>query len=523
VVSSLASLPSVENPSPICVNPCPSVVETSGSVPSPLSPVKAEPEIGVDSSSFVVSSLASLPSVENPAAVDSDLFENRHSKIENETDSVPSLLSPVKSEPEIGVDSSSPVVSSSSSLPSAENPLPICVNLCPSVVENSSPAGLLLNDLVSILRRFVILSPHAAETLALWILHTYAYQLRDVSTYIGIESPGKGCGKTTLLRVLGKLVRKPVSTANVSPSALFRVIEELQPTLLIDEADTFLRNNDELRGILNAGYTPDTAFVLRAVSESSSSSSSCSSSTDSDVLFASANNPSIHQSITPPPGSGFRQFSTWCPKAIAMIGRLPETLGDRCIIIRMQKKSRDQKCERIRDLNVGDLPARCEQFVKANADTIAKARPAIPAQLGDRAADIWEPLLVLADIAGTEWSGLARAAATLTTQKAQEVNPTAALLADVKSVFEARQADRLWSRTVATALNEMSDRPWRELTYGARLTEAWLSRFLRTFGIKNRNISIDGIQARGYYLEDCLQAIVRSHAQPNQQDSSFTG
>jgi hypothetical protein len=450
---SSASLPSVENPLPIRVNQCPSVVENSDSVPSPLSPVKSESEIGVDSSSFVVSSLASLPPVENP--------------------------------------------------------LPIRVNQCPSVVENSSPSGLLLNDLVSILRRFVILPQHAAETLALWVLHTYAYQLRDVSTYIGIESPGKGCGKTTLLRVLGKLVRKPVSTANVSPSALFRVIEELQPTLLIDEGDTFLRNNDELRGILNAGYTPDTAFVLRASSDPNSNADDVSSPQAGTNLNSKIKN--------------LKCFSTWCPKAIAMIGRLPDTLGDRCIIIRMEKKSRDQKCERIRDLNVGDLPARCEQFVKAHADTIAKTRPAIPAQLGDRAADIWEPLLVLADIAGTEWCALARNAATFTTQKTNEVNPTASLLADVKSVFEARQTDRLWSRTVATALNEMSDRPWRELTYGARITEAWLSRFLRTFGIKNRNISIDGTQARGYYLKDCVQAIARSQPEPNQQDSSFTG
>src|SRR6478609_7708388 len=83
-----------------------------------------------------------------------------------------------------------------------------------------------------------------------------------------------------------------------------------------------------------------------------------------------------------------------------MIGRLPDTLGDRCIIIRMQMKSRAEKCERLRDLDVGDLPARCEAFVKEHADTIAKARPAIPSELGDRAADIWEPLLVLADLAG---------------------------------------------------------------------------------------------------------------------------
>src|ERR1043165_1811422 len=121
----------------------------------------------------------------------------------------------------------------------------------------------LCNELQSLLQRFVILPDFASETLALWILHTYAFELRDVSTYLGIESPEKRCGKTTLLSVLSRLANRPVAAANISPSAFFRVIEEMRPTLLIDEADTFLRRNDELRGILNAGYTRDTAYVIR--------------------------------------------------------------------------------------------------------------------------------------------------------------------------------------------------------------------------------------------------------------------
>src|SRR6476646_3023676 len=110
----------------------------------------------------------------------------------------------------------------------------------PSSIHNS-PSSSLLDALASLLPRFVILPKHAAETLALWIVHTYCFQFRDVSTYIGVESPEKRCGKTTLLGVLGKLVNRPVVASNISPSAFFRVIEEMQPTLLIDEADTFLQ------------------------------------------------------------------------------------------------------------------------------------------------------------------------------------------------------------------------------------------------------------------------------------------
>src|SRR3989475_2972093 len=121
----------------------------------------------------------------------------------------------------------------------------------------------LLDTLVQILRRFVVLPKWAAETLALWVLHTFAFQLRDVTTYLGIESPEKRCGKTTLLTVLSELVNRPVVAANISSPAFFRVIEETRPTLLIDEADTWLQGNDGLRGILNSGDRRKTAYVGR--------------------------------------------------------------------------------------------------------------------------------------------------------------------------------------------------------------------------------------------------------------------
>ena len=100
--------------------------------------------------------------------------------------------------------------------------------------------AVLLEELRRVLRRYVVLPKMAPETLALWVVHTYAFELRNVSTYIGLGSPQKRCGKTTLLSVLSELVSRPVVASNISPPALFRVIEEAQPTLLIDEADTFL-------------------------------------------------------------------------------------------------------------------------------------------------------------------------------------------------------------------------------------------------------------------------------------------
>src|SRR3974377_832988 len=112
----------------------------------------------------------------------------------------------------------------------------------------------LLDELAAIFQRFVVLPSHAEIALALGTLHTYAFGLRTVPAYLALESPEKRCGKTTLLGVLGRLVFRPVAAAHIRARAFFRVIEETRPTLLIDEADTFISGNGRLRGILHAGY-----------------------------------------------------------------------------------------------------------------------------------------------------------------------------------------------------------------------------------------------------------------------------
>ena len=126
---------------------------------------------------------------------------------------------------------------------------------------------LLLDELLHLKTRFAVLPKWAPEVCTLFVVHTYAYELRDVCTYLGIESPIRRCGKTTLMTLLSELVNRPEPAANISSPAFFRVIDEMQPTLLIDEADTLLPGNNQLRGILNSGYTRKTAYVVRVASE----------------------------------------------------------------------------------------------------------------------------------------------------------------------------------------------------------------------------------------------------------------
>src|SRR5262249_6702500 len=157
----------------------------------------------------------------------------------------------------------------------------------PQVVDGAE----LLNELSASIRRHVVMHDHAADTTALWVVHTFLVDCFCISPRLAITSPEKGCGKTTALDVLSRLVARPLPTANVSASAIFRVIDMLRPTLLIDEADTFLPENDELRGILNSGHRQG-GFVVRTVGEEFEA----------------------------------RRFSTYGPCAVALIGNLPGTL-----------------------------------------------------------------------------------------------------------------------------------------------------------------------------------------------------
>jgi hypothetical protein len=161
----------------------------------------------------------------------------------------------------------------------------------------------LLDAVSAVFERYVVLPAGAAPMLALWVLHTYLLDAADASPIVAILSPEKQCGKTVVLELLTAIAYRALPTSNITAAALFRTIEEFKPTLLIDEGDTFLRDNDELRGILNSGHRRQTAVIIRTVGDD-------------------------HKA---------KHFSTWCPKAIAAIGKLPGTIADRSIVVTIPK------------------------------------------------------------------------------------------------------------------------------------------------------------------------------------------
>jgi putative DNA primase/helicase len=377
-----------------------------------------------------------------------------------------------------------------------------------------APGATLLNDLWYLINRFVVLPDMAAETLALWIVHTYAFTLRHVSTYIGVVSPEKRCGKTTLLELLGFLANRSLTAANISPSALFRVIQETQPTLLIDEADTFLQGRDELAGILNAGYRKGNSYVLRvAEGKARKKDKDAPNPEFGQWSPSSMQDPSIDQSTVCSPAfrrsSDFAQYSCWCPKVMAAIGRLPDTLADRCIIITMQRKMPGEKCERLRHLDATEYRKRCAEFVHQHSDAIAKAQPEIPSSLNDRAADIWEPLLAIADLAGGEWPQLARQAALKLSAYDDELTLIGYFLKDIRTLMLNGNVDRILSRDIIRVLNPRHDRPWEDLRRGREINEWWLGHKISELGIRSRAIRSGETVAKGYMFTDIDAAFRR--------------
>ena len=234
-------------------------------------------------------------------------------------------------------------------------------------------------EVAAAIDRHVALPPEGAVATALWVLLTHVHDSARVSPILAISSPLKRCGKTTLLLVIQRLVPRPVPSSSITPAALFRVIDAADPTLLVDEADSFLGAREELRGILNSGHTRGAAFVLRTVGEGSQAE--------------------------------VRQFGTWAPKAVAAIGRLPETIEDRSVRIQLERR---KPGENVEPLVAGDAPSTSTVSSRAGAWTI------LTLPVGTRnvstdsttgAADNWQPLLAVADVLGGEWPGLARAAA----------------------------------------------------------------------------------------------------------------
>jgi hypothetical protein len=140
-----------------------------------------------------------------------------------------------------------------------------------------------------------------------------------------------------------------------------------------------------------------------------------------------------------------------------------------------------------------DLRGRLAAWARAHLGDLQHAAPAMP--LEDRAADTWEPLIAIADLAGGDWPARARAAAaTMTQAEAQQEEDTAAsvrLLADLRQLFTAADAEALYTSTILEGLHQLEDAPWAAW-YGHPLTTRELARLLRPYQVESKNVREHG-------------------------------
>ncbi len=234
----------------------------------------------------------------------------------------------------------------------------------------------LLDSITLAVRRYLVLPPNGAEVIALWVIAAHAFNCFQISPRLHFRSPEKRCGKTIALDVSECLTPRSIRTENITTAVLFRLVDGYQPTLLIDEVDSFLKDNEELRGALNAGHRRG-----------------------GQMLRCEGDNNEV------------RAFKTFAPVALAGIGRLPGTLEDRSITIEMRRRKPTERVTRFQRDRTSDLDELASMAARWVADyeiSLSAADPDIPETLHDRAADNWRPLLAIADLAGGNWPTLAR-------------------------------------------------------------------------------------------------------------------
>ena len=337
----------------------------------------------------------------------------------------------------------------------------------------------LLSDIATTIQRFIVCSPEVANAAALWVTMTWFVDHIQVCPLAVITAPEMRCGKTQLLTVMGRLVARPLTASNITPAALFRAVEMWGPTLLIDEADAFMKDNEELRGVINSGHTRDSAFVIRTVGDDH----------------------------TP------TKFSTWGAKALSGIGRVANTLEDRAIILELRRKLPNEDAERLRhaepDLFI-NLRSKLARFAADCGEQVGEARPPLPASLNDRAQDNWEPLLAIAQVAGNNWPEIGTATATaLSTRDNASGGIDTELLADIRDVFEMQLVSQISTADLIEKLCKDEERPWATFNKGSRITPRQLASRLRKYGIISTTIRFGPTTPKGYRLEQFTEAFER--------------
>jgi putative DNA primase/helicase len=305
-----------------------------------------------------------------------------------------------------------------------------------------------------------------AVAVTVWVLMAWTHAKAAVHSPILLAtSVEPNSGKTTLLNLISFLAPRSLLCVGISEAALFRGIELWEPTIIVDEADVILVDNEPLRSVINTGHTRGGA-VPRCIG-------------DAKVPHA---------------------FPTFCPKAIGMKGRkLPDTTLSRCIVIEMKRKKPGESVRHFRVIDDDELRQLREQayrWANDNGEALKSVEPVMPDGFDNRLSDNWRLMLAITDLAGGEWPELARQAAQRFADAADVTSDGIRLLADIKAVFA---DDVIGSEDLVKKLTAEPDALWSEWKSNNPITQHQLARLLKPFGISPQQVRLNtGRQVRGY-------------------------
>jgi putative DNA primase/helicase len=337
-----------------------------------------------------------------------------------------------------------------------------------------------LDEVAATFSRYVVLPTCAADVLALWVTLTHCAEAFEHVARLNCCSPDKQCGKTTTLDVTACFVARPLRAENITTAVLFRLVEKYKPTLLLDEVDTYLEKNEELRGCLNAGHKRG-GKAYRCEGQ------------DNTV----------------------RSFAVFAPAALAGIGALPGTLHDRSIVIKLARAKPGEISARFDSRQVHYETGLCRKLARWSADNFEKLKncdPQLPETAFNRLADNWRPLFAIAQVVGNAWPQRVHAAFVALTASAdldaQGIGTL--LLSDIADIFTAESTDKLPSSKLAESLAAIEGRPWAEWgKHRKPISTNQLANQLRRFGISPRGIRFGDETPRGYLLDDFKEAFSR--------------
>ena len=335
-----------------------------------------------------------------------------------------------------------------------------------------------LDDVAAFVARFSVFpSEHCAPTLALWYAHTHASDQFYVTPRLILDSAEPGSGKTRVLEVAQYLVRAPEMTISATPAALFRLVSMGPITILFDEVDAIFNpknggNNEDLRGLLNAGYKRS-ATIARCVGD--------------------AKNMKVER------------FPVYAPAALAGIaGAMPATITTRAITIHMRRRRTDEPVEPFRERHVArqaqPLREQLTAWIDSTSIQLGDAQPTMPEGVTDRPAEIWEPLLAIADTAGGHWPDTARNACRHFVFDAGPhiTSLGVRLLADLRDLFTRAGTDRMRTTDILPALCGLDESPWGDLN-GKPLDARRLAKELRRYGVGPHDVRmVGGEVVKGY-------------------------